>query len=85
MSVYKKDQINKEAKNANLKLNEKFYKGEVEVNENSTSGRNKTAEANMKLNEKFYSEEQPNESTPTAYLNNNMAAVDVTGNKEENR
>ncbi|MCA0988702.1 hypothetical protein [Guptibacillus algicola] len=37
------------------------------------------------INEVFYSDHQKNDSNPTLYLYNNTAAIDVTGNKDEDR
>ncbi len=62
-----------ETKQANLSINEQFYKGDEHTN------------SDEKVNEAFYPNQQKNDSTPTSYLGNNMAAVDVTGNKDRDR
>ncbi|WP_347551921.1 hypothetical protein ABFG93_07365 [Pseudalkalibacillus hwajinpoensis] len=54
-----------------LKLTNASYNGNVNVDE--------------KINEAFYSDQQKNDSTPTGYLGNDTAAIDVTGNKDEDR
>ena len=62
-----------ETKQTHLSINEQFYKGDEHQN------------SDEKVNEAFYSNQQKNDSTPTSYLGNNMAAVDVTGNKDRDR
>ena len=67
------DNRKEQTKQANLDINDQFYKG----NEHENS--------DEKVNEAFYSKQQKNDSAPTSYLGNNMAAVDVTGNKDQDR
>lgn len=55
---------------ANKKINDSFYKGLSPVN------------VDEKINEDFYGEEP---AQPTSYLGNNTPAIDVTGNKDNNR
>ncbi|WP_270180706.1 hypothetical protein [Alkalihalobacillus sp. CinArs1] len=60
-------------KKSKLNREDEYKKGHDEVNVDEA------------INEAFYSEKQKNDSTPTSYLNNNTAAIDVTGNKDEDR
>lgn len=64
---------NERTTQANLKINNQFYKGDEHDN------------SDEKVNDAFYSKQQKNDSAPTSYLGNNMAAVDVTGNKDRDR
>ncbi|WP_166000023.1 hypothetical protein [Bacillus sp. Cs-700] len=59
-----------ESVRANKKINDSFYKGKAPVN------------VDEKINEDFYREEPTH---PTSYLGNNTPAIDVTGNKDQNR
>ncbi|TKD72526.1 hypothetical protein [Pseudalkalibacillus hwajinpoensis] len=67
------DYKSKERTQANLNINDQFYKGDEHEN------------SDEKVNDAFYSKQQKNDSAPTSYLGNDMAAVDVTGNKDRDR
>ncbi|WP_171016775.1 hypothetical protein [Pseudalkalibacillus caeni] len=44
-----------------------------------------TEKANLEANEAFYPVDEADKSSPISYLYNNMAAVDVTKDKDSNR
>lgn len=45
--------------------------------------RNEHLNVDEAINEVFYSDHRKNDSNPTSYLYNNTAAIDVTGDKDE--
>ncbi|TFB24033.1 hypothetical protein E3U55_04260 [Filobacillus milosensis] len=63
----------------------KLNKKEQKPNRYDEIPDNKVEEANQELNEKFYSNGERNDSTPTSYLYNNTAAVNVTEDKDAER
>ena len=70
---------NIEAAEANIELNEK-------MNDDSQISHKKKeqvlqAEANIEIQEAFYGENNQDEAIPT-YINNNTAAIKITGNKK---
>lgn len=77
MAKEEKTQIDQETKNANQQINEKFYGKEDVKNKEHTDSPDESVQANIKINKEIDSNEQLKDSSPTSYLYNNMAAIDV--------
>lgn len=69
----KKEPNKNDAARTNMKINEEFNKG------------NEFQNVDEEINKAFYPDKQKNDSNPTSYLFNNTPAIDVTGNKDEDR
>ncbi|KAA9027596.1 hypothetical protein [Niallia endozanthoxylica] len=73
--------FDREANEANIKLNQELDQNGYRSNNNRISAENSTTEANLKMQEDFYNDNNADGVIPMYLNNNNTPAIIITGNK----